>query len=113
MKEEEEEEEEEEVTLEGQRNDRLALAPGPAREPAPGPHASLGAAPAPAPHHDDTPPEGAGASEITLGEVKEEEETLGQLRDRQALALAHGPVWVDCHIKVEDSTAYRSEKCSR
>jgi len=38
--------------------------------------------------------------------VKEEaEETLGQLRARQALALAHGPVRVDCHIKVEDCTS--------
>ena len=31
------------------------------------------------------------------------EETLAQQRDRLALALAHGPVRVDSHIKVEDS----------
>jgi hypothetical protein len=38
--------------------------------------------------------------------VKEEaQETLGQQRDRLALALARGPVRVDSHIKVEDSTS--------
>jgi hypothetical protein len=43
--------------------------------------------------------------------VKEEaaEETLGQLRDRLALALAHGPARVDCRIKVEDSTSGEDE----
>jgi hypothetical protein len=34
---------------------------------------------------------------------EEAEETLGQQRDRLALALAHGPVRVDSHIKVEDT----------
>jgi len=33
------------------------------------------------------------------------EETLAQHRDRLALALAHGPVRVDSHIKVKDSTS--------
>ena len=36
---------------------------------------------------------------------EESEETLAQQRDRLALALAHGSVRVDSHIKVEDSTS--------
>jgi len=37
--------------------------------------------------------------------MEERAETLAQLRDRLAMAATHGPVWVDCHIKVEDSTS--------
>jgi len=99
------EEEEEEETSEGQRRDLLALAPGPARVPAPGPRGALTAAPAPAPapHHDAPAADGAGGSGVTQVKGEEAEETLGQQRDRLALALAHGPVRVDSHIKVEDT----------
>jgi len=90
---------------------RDMAAPGPAREPAPGPRVAIAAvpAPAPAPHHGALAAGRAGGSVLTSGAtlVKEEEaqETLGQQRDRLALALARGPVWVDSHIKVEDSTS--------
>jgi len=100
--------EDEEETPEGQRRDLLALAPGSARVPASGPRAALVAAAAPTPHHN-APPGGAGAedSEVTSGVKIEEgaEETLAQQRDRLALALAHGPVRVDSHIKIEDCTS--------
>ena len=98
------EEEEEEEEEEGPQRDRAA--PGPARVPAAGPRAALATAPASAPHHDAPAAGVAGTSGVT--QVKEEleaEETLAQQRDRLALALAHGPVRVDCHIKVEDSTS--------
>ena len=71
-----------------------------------------GAEPAPtsAPHHDAPAEGGAGGSGGGSGatlRVKEEEaeETMAQQRDRLAMALAHGPVRVDSHIKVEDSTS--------
>ena len=98
----------EEGTPEGQQLDQMALAPGAARKQASWPRAALAAVPAPTPtSHHDAPPggAGAGASGVTSG-VKIEEgavETLAQQRDRLALALAHGPVRVDSHIKVEDT----------
>ena len=111
IKEEEEgEEEEEEEIPEGQRRD-LAPAPGPgAQVPASGPPPARAAEPAPAPHYG-TPSsggEGPGASPAVGSGVKMEEgaqETLAQQRDRLALAWAHGPVRVDSHIKVEDSSS--------
>ena len=105
VKQEVEEEEEGEKSPNGQRRDLLALAPRPARVPASVPRATLAAAPAPAPHHDAPAAVGSGGSGLTLVKEEEAEETLGQQRDRLALALAHGPVWVDSHIKVEDSTS--------
>jgi len=101
----EEEEEEVEDTLEGQRQNTMALAPGPARVPACGPRAALAAASTPATHHEDAPAAGgSGGSGVTL--VKEEvDETLAQQRDRLARTLAHGPVRVDSRIKVEDTTS--------
>jgi hypothetical protein len=99
MKEEVEDEEEEEVveTPEGQQRDLRALAPGPS--------AALAAASAPVNGRDAPAAGGAGGSGVVtrVKEEGEEEETLGQLRDRLALALAHGPVPVDSHIKVEDT----------
>jgi len=94
---------------EGPRRD--GAAPGSAQMPAPGPGPALVSAPAPAPapapalNRDAPPATGAGASAVEATLVKEEEafETLGQQRDR--LALAHGPVRVDCHIKVEDCSS--------
>ena len=101
-----------EVAPEGQRRDLGALASGSARVPASGPRAAFAATPTPNPHHDAPPGgSGAGASGVSSGiisGVKMEEgsaETLAQQRDRVALALAHGPVRVDSHIKVEDSTS--------
>ena len=100
----EEEEEEEEPRRDGE-------GPGPARVLASRSLAAIAAAPTPtsAPNHDAPAAGGAGCSGGGSGAplVKEEEaeETLGQLRDRLALALAHGPVRVDSHIKVEDSTS--------
>jgi len=99
IKQEEEEEEEEEE--EASRRD--GAAPDPARVPASGPRATL--ATAPAPHHDAPAAGGGGVSGVTLIKEEEAEETLAQQRDRLALALAHGPVRVDSHIKVEDSTS--------
>ena len=91
---------------------RDGSAPGPARVPAPGPRASRAFAPgshspvpAPAPNHDAPAAGGAGGSKVTIVKEEEAEETLGQQRDRLALAQAHGPVRVDAHIKVEDSTS--------
>ena len=82
------------------------MAPGPALVPASRQRTALAVAPAPAPHHDVPAAGGAGASGVTLlKEEVEEEETLGQQRDRLALVLTHGPVRVDCQIKVEDSTS--------
>ena len=98
----EEEEEEEEQEEEVPRRD------GAARVPASGPCAAIAATPAPALHNDAPAGEaGAVGSGVTLvkEEEEEEEETLAQQRDRLALALAHGPVRVDSHIKVEDSTS--------
>jgi len=101
----------------GEGEGRDGAAPGPVRVPAPpGPRAALTAAPAmqlpalvpaPAPNHVAPPVgPGAGASGVTLVRKEvEEAETLGQQRDRLALALAHGPVRVDAHIKVVDSTS--------
>jgi len=101
---EEEEEEEEEETPEGQQRYLPALTPGPTRDSPIRPREALGAAPAPAPRHDaPLAAAGAGVSGVTQVKEEEAEETLGQLRDRQALALAHGPVRVDSHIKVEDT----------
>ena len=103
----EEVEEEEEETPEGHLQGMGALAPGFARVLASGPRAAFADTPAPAPHHADAPPWGTGASGVTSGVKMEEgaEETLAQQRDRLALALARGPVRVDSHIKVEDSTS--------
>ena len=86
---------------EGSRRD--GTAPGPAQVAAFGPHAALNAVPSPGTDHDAPAAGRTGGSAGTLVKEEEEEETLGQLRDRQALALAHGPVRVDSHIKVEDS----------
>jgi len=99
----EEEEEQEEEEEEGPRRD--GAAPGPARVSASGPPAALAAAPAPAPNPDVPAAGWAGGSGVTLVKEEEAEESLGQQRDRLALALAHGPVRVDSHIKVEDSTS--------
>ena len=99
--EEEGEAEEGEEGEEGPRRDGTAL--GPAQVSVFGPHAALNTVASPGPDHDAPDAGGTGGSAGTL--VKEEEETLGQLRDRQALALAHGPVRVDAHIKVEDNTS--------
>ena len=92
--------EEEEEEEEGPRRD--GAAPGTARVPATGSHAAPAAEPAPAPHHD-APAAGAEGSGVTQVKVEEAEKTLGQQRDRLTLALAHGPVRVDSHIKVEDT----------
>jgi len=103
--EEEEEQEEEEQEEVEERPQRDEAAPGPARMPASRPRAAHSAAPAPAPHHEVPAAWGAGVSGVTLVKEEEEAETLGQQRDRLALALTHGPVRVDSHIKVEDSTS--------
>ena len=72
--------------------------------------AALAAAPAPAPAPDPNngASEGAGGSGVTPIK-KEEEETLGQLRDRlgpaSGLARAPGPRAVFVHIQVEDTDA--------
>ena len=109
--EEEEVEEDEEETLDdGQRRDRLALAPVSARVPAPGPRPDLAAAPAHLPLQNNGPPRGAGASGVTLEKQEVEEESLGQLRD-QGLAPGSeripppGPRAARVLIKVEDSTS--------
>jgi len=99
---------EEEEAKEGEEAPRRdGAAPGAALVSASGPRATLAAAPSPVPHHDDVPAAvGAGSSSgVTLVKEEDAEETLGQQRDRLALALAHGPVRVDSHIKVEDSTS--------
>ena len=99
LKLEEEQAKEEEVEEWGARRD--GAAPGPARVPASGSRAAPAAAPAPVPDHDAPAAEGARVSGVTLVKEEESEETLGQQRDRLALALAHGPVRVDSHIKGE------------
>jgi hypothetical protein len=58
---------------------------------------------APRPLLTSTPLGGAGADASGVKMEEGAEETLAQQRDRLALALAHGPVRVDSHIKVEDS----------
>jgi len=103
LKLEEEKEEEEGEGEEGEEGPRRdGAVPEPARVSVSGPRADLAAAPAP--HRYAPTAEGAGGTGVTL--VKEEgaEETLAQQRDWLALALAHGPVRVDSHIKVEDTT---------
>ena len=73
--------------------------------PSSGPRAAFAAAPTPVPNHDVLATGVEAASGVTLVKEEEAEETLGQQRDRLALALVHGPVRVDSHIKVEDSTS--------
>jgi hypothetical protein len=84
---------------------RDGAAPGSARVPASEPRTALAALPAPALHHDAPAAGGAGSSEVTLVKVEEAEETLGRQRGRRTLGIAHGPVRVDAHIKVEDSAS--------
>jgi len=95
--------------VEEEKEGREGASPAPARVPAYGPRFVLAAAttPAPSPRHDSAAAAGGGAgSGVNLVKEEEaEEETSAQQRDRLALAWAHGPVRVDSHIKVEDSTS--------
>jgi len=112
VKEEEgEDEEEDDDDPDEPRHDQLGLALGPARLPASGPRTTLVSTPVPAPQDRAPPTVGAGASGVTIvvkEETEEEEETLGQLRDRLGLSArlsAPGARAAFVHIKVEDSTS--------